>query len=656
MTDEDTPREKTSLFTWNRYSFRTRLIVSFLMVVLLVGGMALAIGMRTILTRVYAQAQDAVLGNLNAARSLLESDLDSMKLQANALSVRNELDIGMDSCPCREMENIFDRMVKEGSIDMITLVGSDGIVRYRYHNRGASGDSLAGDSLIREVLASGRTSASPQLFSAERMQREGEDLAGQAAIELKPTPMARDIDYRVERRGLVLGAAAPVFRDDRLVGVVYIGRLLNNDFEFVDRIRSIVFSGGKTYEPRQGNATIFLEDVRVSTNVMTREGKRAVGTRVSRQVYDTVYEKGESWIDRAFVVNDWYITAYRPIRDSNRKIIGILYVGLLESVYDRVRNRTILLFVLVIASSILLSLALALFLIRGINRPVRQLSSAAYSIAGGHYRKVPDIQGSLEMDKLAMTFNRMVDAIRERDRILREHTEKQIFQMQKLASLGRLSAGIAHEMNNPLTGILTYSSLLLEKLENTEHGEDLQVIVRETRRCMSIVQEILNFSRDSKLEKEEADLNMVIDENLRLLEGNRQFDSIQFKRSFDPDLPSLMIDVNQFKSVISNLVTNAVDAMPEGGDISISTRYDRERDEVELRVSDRGVGIPENDLEQIFDPFFTTKEVGRGTGLGLAVTWGVVKNHNGEINVESSHDSGTTVTIRIPRLEEEKDS
>jgi signal transduction histidine kinase len=117
-----------------------------------------------------------------------------------------------------------------------------------------------------------------------------------------------------------------------------------------------------------------------------------------------------------------------------------------------------------------------------------------------------------------------------------------------------------------------------------------------------------------------------------------------------------MIDVNQFKSVISNLVTNAVDAMPEGGDISISTRYDRERDEVELRVSDRGVGIPENDLEQIFDPFFTTKEVGRGTGLGLAVTWGVVKNHNGEINVESSHDSGTTVTIRIPRLEEEKDS
>ncbi len=649
MQDKEISRGKPSFFSWKRYSFRTRLIVSFLMVVFLVGGMALAIGLRTIQIRVYAQAQDTVLGDLHAAQSLLHGDLDRMKIQADALAVRNELDFGMNARSRQKMNKVFGRICRERSVDMILLVNQEGRVTYRYHNSAVSGDSLADDPLIRDVLETGKPSAAPQLLSANRIRMEGEKLADQATIELKPTSMAREINYEVERRGLALGAAAPVYREESLVGVVYIGRLLNNDFEFVDRIRTIVFSGGKTYETHHGNATIFLEDVRVSTNVMTRKGERAVGTRVSRQVYDAVYKKGEYWIDRAFVVNDWYITAYSPIRNSNREIIGILYVGLLESVYDQVRNRTILLFVFLIAASILLSLGLALYLIRGIIRPVRELSSAAYSIAGGLYRKVPSITGSQEMDNLAMTFNRMVDAIKERDHILRENTEKQIFQMQKLVSLGRLSAGIAHELNNPLTGILTYSSLLLEKLEKTEHGEDLQVILRETRRCMSIVQEILNLSRESKLEKVEADLHRVIDETLRLLEGNHQFASIRFDRDYDSSLPSLMIDINQFKSVISNLVINAVDAMPEGGTIRISTLYYRKKDEVELKISDQGVGISEADQERIFDPFFTTKEVGKGTGLGLAVTWGVVKNHNGTIDIESSTDKGTTFSIRIPR-------
>ncbi|MBN1532764.1 MAG: 4Fe-4S binding protein [Spirochaetes bacterium] len=223
-----------------------------------------------------------------------------------------------------------------------------------------------------------------------------------------------------------------------------------------------------------------------------------------------------------------------------------------------------------------------------------------------------------------------------------------LIQSEKLASLGRMASGIAHEINNPLTGVLTYSSLLLEDLKDTPHADDLETIIRETIRCRTIVRGLLDFARESKHEKERSNLNEIIVNTLQILEKHVNYHKIRIEKDLDPRLPLSLIDVNQMRSVVNNLSENAAHAMPDGGTLTITTRYDDIKDSIVLQIADTGVGISDENLGRIFDPFYTTKKEGKGTGLGLAVTFGIVKRHHGTIEVKSAHGTGTTFTITIP--------
>ncbi len=229
-----------------------------------------------------------------------------------------------------------------------------------------------------------------------------------------------------------------------------------------------------------------------------------------------------------------------------------------------------------------------------------------------------------------------------------ELAEKTILRSEKLASIGRLASGIAHEINNPLTGILTFSSLMLEEMKGTPHEEDLKIIRDETLRCRKIVRGLLDFARDYKTEKTSANLNAIIEDALQLLEKHVNFHDIKIDKGLDPDLPEIKVDVDEMRSMINNLSVNAADAMPEGGRLSISTKLDREARQVIIRVADTGSGISPENMKRIFEPFFTTKEKGRGTGLGLPMTYGVVKRHNGTIDVKSKVGEGTEFIIRLP--------
>ncbi len=250
-----------------------------------------------------------------------------------------------------------------------------------------------------------------------------------------------------------------------------------------------------------------------------------------------------------------------------------------------------------------------------------------------------------------------IDTLKNTARELKESYEELVdaknalIQSEKLASLGRLASGIAHEINNPLTGVLTYSSLLLEDLKDSEYTEDLETIVKETLRCRNIVKGLLDFARESKHEKEPANLNDIILNTLKILEKHINFQAIRIEKQLDDRVPNSMMDVNQMKSVINNLSENAAHAMPGGGVISISTRYDEGAGMIIMEVSDTGVGIREENLTKIFDPFFTTKTEGRGTGLGLAVIFGIIRRHNGTIQVRSTVGVGTAFTIQLPARE-----
>ena len=231
----------------------------------------------------------------------------------------------------------------------------------------------------------------------------------------------------------------------------------------------------------------------------------------------------------------------------------------------------------------------------------------------------------------------------------RKALERQLLRSEKLASLGKLAAGIAHEINQPLTGVLTFAHLLKRKFQNDEPTrKDLEIIVRETTRIRGIVQGVLDFARETHMQKEPRRIEQILDQTLEIIIHQQKFFGINLNKEYDDSIPEVVIDSNLMEQVFMNIILNAVDSMKGSGTLTVKTR--KAYNWVEVDFIDSGYGIPEQILDKIFDPFFTTKDSteGTGMGLGLAVSYGIVKNHNGDIAVTSKPGSGTTFTVRLP--------
>src|SRR5450759_2986522 len=228
---------------------------------------------------------------------------------------------------------------------------------------------------------------------------------------------------------------------------------------------------------------------------------------------------------------------------------------------------------------------------------------------------------------------------------------------EKLASVGLLASGVAHELNNPLTGILTFSHLVRQKMQDkSPDAEDMELVIRETKRCAVIIKRLLDFAREKLPEKKFTDLNQVIDDTVRIVEQPAHLRDIEITVDLDRTLPPIWIDADQIKQVIMNMVVNAQHAVEEKGSIAISTRRSPDprapatepKPMVAISIVDTGCGIPETNLRRIFDPFFTSKDVGKGTGLGLSVSHGIVEAHGGLIEVESKVGEGSTFRVLLP--------
>jgi len=238
--------------------------------------------------------------------------------------------------------------------------------------------------------------------------------------------------------------------------------------------------------------------------------------------------------------------------------------------------------------------------------------------------------------------------VQERTDALVQH-EKQMAHADRLASIGQLSAGIAHEINNPLGIIQGYTQLLLRnEPEGTQKHEDLTTILKHAKNCKAIVEDLLNFARRSKPTAEVVDIHEVIDDALIFLEHRSKTPAVEINKQYQADIPSLRIDEKKIKQVLINLVMNAKHAVGEKGRIAIHTEYAPDAQQVLIRIKDSGYGIESKHLKRIFDPFFTTKPTGEGTGLGLAVSYGIVKSHGGDIEVDSTPGSGTEFRVLLP--------
>jgi two-component system NtrC family sensor kinase len=250
------------------------------------------------------------------------------------------------------------------------------------------------------------------------------------------------------------------------------------------------------------------------------------------------------------------------------------------------------------------------------------------------------------------------EKVNERTQELRL-AEAEVARGEKLASIGQLAAGIAHELNNPLTGVLTFTHLLRKKMpDGSQDAEDLDLVIRETKRCAAIIRRLLDFAREKVPEKALVNLNGLIEETVRFVERSAALQRIEITMDLDPDLPPLFVDADLIKQVLMNILVNAQQAIEEHGKIVVESCVRKGRrlpgtatepmPVVEIAISDTGCGIPKVNLQRIFDPFFTSKEVGKGTGLGLSVSYGIVRSHGGEIEVESTEGEGTTFRIYLP--------
>jgi two-component system NtrC family sensor kinase len=508
---------------------------------------------------------------------------------------------------------------------------------------------MANLALRRRVAVSGTVVLSEEFLSAENPE-----LANRAKIQLLPTPRAAPRPEKEETSGMAFATAIPVLENGLVLGVLYGGNLLNRSQEIVDRVRDTVFQA-EIYQGRSiGTATIFFRDIRISTNVLTPDGKRAIGTRVSSEVKKHVLNEGKNWTDRAFVVSDWYITAYEPIEDIMGERVGILYVGVLEAKYVDVRTKALSIFILLTTAGIALAIGLGYFLGSKIMQPVHRLIGASAQVSQGNLSPEIGPISKNEIGILQKTFTKMLNSLRERDRRQKAESEIRLLQSEKQASIGKLAAGVAHEINNPLTGVLTFTHMLLRRKDiGDDVRSDLQRIVTATERVRKIVKGLLDFSRQTKLDPEPLDVNRLVRSAISLVDNQALVKGVNLNFKPAEELPMLTLDRGQLESVILNIILNAFDATEPGDSITLSTGIGVSANQasqkgVEIAVADTGCGISPENFDKLFDPFFTTKEVGQGTGLGLSVSYGIVERHGGTIRVQSEVGRGSTFTIWLP--------
>lgn len=627
--------------------------------------MSTIIGIKLIGNTVIKQAQDKVRLDLNSAREVYLEEgkriKDIVRLTANRFFIKNAL-IHND----REVLTTELQKIREAeSLDVLTLVDRYGHVILRARNPTEYGDKF-NNQIVKRALIQKQIVAVTQIVPREELEAEDDYLAEQSRIELIPTQKARRITEKESTNGMMITAAAPIFNDEEnIIGVLYGGKLLNRNYDIVDKVRDIVYRGEIYKGQNVGTATIFQDDLRISTNVIGADGKRAIGTRVSKEVYEQVVGKGIPWIGRAFVVNAWYITAYEPIKDINGTITGMLYVGMLEAPYIDLRNRVVFTFLTIAFFSVVLLSLIAYFSMTNITNPIKELLFATNRVAQGDLSQRVNIESRDEIGQLAESFNHMtieLQKVTEDYRTLTETLEKkveektrelkitqdQLIRSEKLTSLGKLAAGIAHEINNPLTAILINSHLVAEELTNN-HGSKgkLDMIIDETTRCRDIVKGLLEFARQTPPEKKLADINNIIEKTLLLFASQVLVINVNVEKHLNKTLPYLMIDINKIEQVFTNVILNALDAMPDGGTLTITTKLSADKNFVAVVFKDTGCGIPKENINRIFDPFFSTKGT-KGTGLGLSVSYGIMQQHGGTIKVQSEPQKGTTVIISLP--------
>lgn len=549
-----------------------------------------------------------------------------------------------------------------------------------YLPRADAGPHAARWPVVAAAMA-GEPETQIDIFPPELLEGLQPGLAARARVPLIATEAAVPTTREVEDRGMVVHAASPVMLAGR-EGVLVGGILLNRNLQFIDTINALVYLNAVTGGDRQGTATLFLEDVRISTNVRLFEDVRALGTRVSAAVRGAVLDEGRTWLDRAFVVNDWYVSAYMPITDSFGARVGMLYVGFLEAPFAAAKRAAYVWMMAAFAAVLLLSVPIFLWLAKGIFAPLERMTQTMRDVGRGNLSaRNGDVGARDEIGQVAGHLDDLLDQVQDRDRRLRawneelntrvdqrtaelraanaklEETFQQLVMSEKLASIGEITAGVAHEINNPVAVIQGNMDVVREVLGEAARpvATEIDLVDRQVGRIQAIVGKLLQFARPNEFSDcaEMVDLRPVVEDSLVLVGHVIAKGRITVETEFGP-APWVRIYPGELQQVIINLIMNAVQAMGGAGTLwlALSEASREGRRGAQIVVRDSGPGIPEDKIAAVFDPFFSTKQA-EGTGLGLSISQTLVQNAGGLISVRNHPGGGAEFRVWLPAVEEE---
>ena len=517
--------------------------------------------------------------------------------------------------------------------------------------------------------ANGHTSGA-RLVVVERnaLRALAPGLLDRVGLALVPTSAAAPTDRGREDRAMLVLASEPITTvDGRQIGWVHGGTLLNVNLDFIDRINAIVYPEGSLPFGSQGTATLFLDDVRITTNVRLFGDQRAIGTRVSQSVRDAVLGRGETWLDRAFVVDDWYVSGYEPLTDAMGQRIGMLYVGYAEAPFNWIKRSAVLTVLAVFLLTLTLAVRISLRWAAAVFAPIERMADTMRRVEEGDASaRVGRLANQDELGRLAESLDHLLDTVADKTQALQsladsldrqvvertaalEAAQQQVLRNEKLATVGQLTAGVAHEINNPLTVIQANLDFAREQLgaATTPVVSELDRIDAQIERVRRIVTGLLQYARPAEFVGyvHRVDLTPVIEECL-VLAGTRLADG---KVAIARDLTAqqgVAINPSELQQVLVNLLLNAIQAMPEGGELTVRTR-DTDEHTVEIIVADRGTGLSDTALASLFKPFSTSKR--EGTGLGLWVSHSLVERYGGRIQATNRTDGpGASFTVVLP--------
>jgi two-component system NtrC family sensor kinase len=594
-------------------------------------------------------AENRVALSIRGGWEIYDASVDRMALAANLLaSDPRVFGLVRASAAGRDGSSDLDALRRTIDVDFLVLTDAQGQVVAR-QSSGGTGDSLATDPLVHRALT-GTAARGTLLLDAARLRREGKSLLARCrALPGRP-------------QGMALGAAAPVIEGGSVAGVVVVGRLLNGAVRMVDRIRDSIFAA-EVYGGRPvGTATIFMDDLRISTNVLDEQGRRAIDTRASEEVRRQVLEKGHSWTGRAWVVNDWYLSRYDPIRDLDGRVIGMLYVGSLERQYLDQRTMAVRVQLLLVVGAMVAALALLSLLIRRtILNPVHGLLLATEGVAQGDLSHRVEIQSRDEIGDLARSFNNMGKQLRQVQEKVQANQDALDERNRELAATNRnymdMLGFVSHEMKAPLSA----ATLGL----HTVKGGYLGSLGAEQCRVLGAVGQNLDFLNEmvkhyldlSRLEKGELVVRKswvrlkdeIVDPVLDTLAASLERRGLAVEQSLAPGL-RVYADPDALRVVFENLVSNAIKYGREGGRVLIGAEL-RGRF-IALQVENDGEGIPRGQCDRLFRKFSRlemVEETGKkGTGLGLYICREIVEQHGGTIGVESEEGRWTRFTATLP--------